>query len=420
MLEIILPENEVFKIVIANCHLFKKVISVIDYLFNVVIKSSKILPSTPIHAGEKIGWSIKILLESRQHVLKMYTWPLSENQASIQFKCRLIGLLLKQSPFIKHDFAACVYRVYCDYQNLCCWHFTFCSNSRNNSHSFIREDDSEKLTRFHFHGGGKALLFSSNELLPYTSVDLHHQQYQFLQCIKKDNKQVLDSGEGNVLCSVPLDVLVPKLTLKSAKEVANLHHMYMPSKILLRNAQILLENHKCETCPDILTVFKPYHVVSNAEYQQTWYQKNKEKCAEYDKQRTSKSEYQESHKKSSQKYHQSKKDVKFPPAPPPTELCQKIVSDFCTDTSPHVFEEAGCAVCGKLTPICDMEELSEVENLSVLKVDGVTRKARCKSTDPVRVLRQPILAPGCSKVCPICVESLKEKKMPALALANGL
>ena len=81
---------------------------------------------------------------------------------------------------------------------------------------------------------------------------------------QKDNKQVLDSGEGNVLCSVPLDVLVPKLTLKSAKEDANLDHMYMPSKILLRNPQILLEKHKCETCPDILTVFKPYHAVFNS------------------------------------------------------------------------------------------------------------------------------------------------------------
>jgi hypothetical protein len=120
------------------------------------------------------------------------------------------------------------------------------------------------------------------------------------------------------------------------------------------------------------------------------------------------------------KHYWSKKDVKFPPAPPSAELCQNIVSDFCADTSPDVFEEAGCAVCGKLTPICEMEELSEVENINLLKVDGVTRKARCKSSDPVRELRGPILAPGCSRVCPICVESLEKKKVPTLALANGL
>jgi hypothetical protein len=64
---------------------------------------------------------------------------------------------------------------------------------------------------------------------------------------------------------VPLDVLFPKLTLTSAKELANLHDMYMPSTILGKNAQMLLENHKCETCLDCLTVFKPYKVASNAD-----------------------------------------------------------------------------------------------------------------------------------------------------------
>ena len=106
--------------------------------------------------------------------------------------------------------------------------------------------------------------------------------------------------------------------------------------------------------------------------------------------------------------------------PPSTELCEKIVSDFCVYTSPDVFEEAGCAVCGKLTPICEMEELSEVENISLLKVDGVTRKARTKSSDTVKELRGPILAPKCSRICPICIDSLEKKKMPTLALANGL
>ena len=76
--------------------------------------------------------------------------------------------------------------------------------------------------------------------------------------------------------------------------------------------------------------------------------------------------------------------MKFPPDPPSAKLCQNIVSDFCVDTSPEVFGESGCAVCAKLTPVCKMEELSDVENVNLLKVDGVTRKARCKSSDPVK------------------------------------
>jgi len=95
------------------------------------------------------------------------------------------------------------------------------------------------------------------------------------------------------------------------------------------------------------------------------------------------------------------------------------VSDFCADTSPEVFEEAVCAVCGKLTPICEMEELSDVENINLLKVDGVTRKARCKSSDPVRELRGPILAPNCSRVCLICVESLEKKRCLLWRLQMG-
>ena len=42
-----------------------------------------------------------------------------------------------------------------------------------------------------------------------------------------------------------------------------------------------------------------------------------------------------------QKHYFAKKDVKISPAPPSAKLCQKIVSDFCADISPDVFEETG-------------------------------------------------------------------------------
>ena len=150
--------------------------------------------------------------------------------------------------------------------------------------------------------------------------------------------------------------------------------------------------------------------------------RNAEKCAEYDKYHYSKSEYQQSYKKSMDKYYLLKKGAKFPPSPPSAELCRNIVSDFCADTLPNVFEEAGCAVCGKLTPICEMEELSEVENINLLKFDGVTRNAVHKSSDPVEELREPILAPSCNKVCLKGVESLDNKKCQLwfLQMAFGL
>ena len=89
------------------------------------------------------------------------------------------------------------------------------------------------------------------------------------------NSNVLNDGE--IFCNVPLSILAPKLTLVAAKKLAVLHNMHMPSKILLKNAQILLEEHKCQTCNHLLAVFKPYKVASNVERQKTWYQENAEK-----------------------------------------------------------------------------------------------------------------------------------------------
>jgi hypothetical protein len=112
-----------------------------------------------------------------------------------------------------------VYKLYHDYQNLCFWHLKIFSNDKKFSCAQIREEHSEKSNQFQFYGGGKALIFSSDELLPYASTDLHEQQYQFLQCVKKDNKQSIVLNDGDIFCSVPLNILAPKLTLKTAKNL---------------------------------------------------------------------------------------------------------------------------------------------------------------------------------------------------------
>ena len=264
----VLSQNQIMNV---NCQLVDKMK---NSVLNFGVKSFKFFISTLMYDAEKFAWSIRILLESLQHVLQMYTWSLSENQVSVRFRCRLIGLLLKQSLFRKHDFAILIHRVYDDYQTFCFWHLNIFSGYRSHSDRsrvHIRAEPSEKSTRFHVCGGGKALIFSFNELFPYVSTDLHEQQYQFLRCVKENDKQNMVFNDGDLLCNVPLNVLAPKLTLKAEKALANLHDMYMPSKIQLKNAQILLENHKCETCPDLLAVFQPYKVAFNAKYQQTWY-----------------------------------------------------------------------------------------------------------------------------------------------------
>src|SRR6202042_3108042 len=169
--EIILPQNEVniyvlpqggiFRVEMVNWQLSNEVKAVIDFVLNLGVKSIKILTSTLVNGVKKMGWTIRILLESLQHVLKMYTWSLSENQTSVQFRCRLIGLLLKQSLFRTHNFDVLVYKLYHNHQNACIWNFYFFPQYKNGSHAHIRDEHTKKSTRYQFHGGGKALLFSS-------------------------------------------------------------------------------------------------------------------------------------------------------------------------------------------------------------------------------------------------------------------
>jgi hypothetical protein len=144
----------------------------------------------------------------------MDTWSLSENEVSVKFKCRLIELFLKQSLFRKHDFAVYVYNLYLGYQKPSYWHFRLFSDKQTNFDPQIRENCSNNLNDFDFYGGGQALIFSTDELLPYASTDLSELQYKFLRCVKIDNKESPVLANDGILCKIPLDVLAPKVTIK--------------------------------------------------------------------------------------------------------------------------------------------------------------------------------------------------------------
>jgi hypothetical protein len=79
--------------------------------------------------------------------------------------------------------------------------------------------------------------------------------------------------ESAVLCTVPLNILAPKLTMKCIKDLASLHQIFIPARTLVKDAQMLLQEHKCDKCDDFICLFKPYKVQSNTQCQQNWYEK---------------------------------------------------------------------------------------------------------------------------------------------------
>ena len=72
MFVVVLPQNEVLKYVPANCQLPCNLKNILDFVLDVQVKGFKIWTWVLLNSMEKLGFSIKIVMESLQHVFKMY------------------------------------------------------------------------------------------------------------------------------------------------------------------------------------------------------------------------------------------------------------------------------------------------------------------------------------------------------------
>src|SRR5436190_11137962 len=88
--------------------------------------------------------------------------------------------------------------------------------------------------------------------------------------------------------------------------------------------------------------------------------------------------------------------------------------------SPNTVVESGCAVCGRLTPLTDLLELSKIKvDLNILSNPCVAMQERFSHDDPPHNIDGPILDGDLSNICKTCHDSLSIGKLPQLALANG-
>jgi len=108
--------------------------------------------------------------------------------------------IVEAIAFQKHDFAILEHKACHDYQNLCFWPLNAFLEYKKDSHTHIKKELGNQ-PGVNFLVVEKALLFSSDELLAYASTDLLEQQYQFLQCVKKNQKNlVLNDGDYCAVC----------------------------------------------------------------------------------------------------------------------------------------------------------------------------------------------------------------------------
>ena len=116
--------------------------------------------------------------------------------------------------------------------------------------------------------------------------------------------------------------------------------------------------------------------------------------------------YKATHLKSVKK-NQKKIETIFSPKPLTSLLQHKITSNFCKDTSPQAFEESGCAVCGKLTLLTELQNLSDLGlDLNVLIQQGVSQIKRKYSGDDFEDINGPVLEKNLDNICNLCYKSI--------------
>ena len=110
--------------------------------------------------------------------------------------------------------------------------------------------------------------------------------------------------------------------------------------------------------------------------------------------------------------------VQFPPNSPSMRQQHKIIPRFCKEVSLNQFE-AGCAVCGRLTPVLKLHDIKDVD-LKLLIQNNVTQKQSYSDNKPLMSFDNPVLLEDLNRTCNTCLKSLSNGKRSAFSLANGL
>ena len=102
-------------------------------------------------------------------------------------------------------------------------------------------------------------------------------------------------------------------------------------------------------------------------------------------------------------------------------MTYNILTSACKNMSKDNFEKAGCAICGELKVRRNLSRLKSVKNLlHILMFSGVTYTEQKTADKPLKEYSGPVFDYSCDKICNECCVSIRNGKVPRLALANNL
>lgn len=265
-------------------------------------------------------------------------------------------------------------------------------------------------------GGGreapKRQLWHSSELRAYRTVGnpLQDGTYRPAAYLSEQSIDLIPENVSGVC--IPLSVLLPRVTRSLLTEVAIQHHVTTSRRHwTIPSLLSLFEKHNCDACPQYYTLFELYSVQPSAVRSAKW-------RAAVEGNDTKRQAILDGTR---QRVAEHRVNKIFPPAPATLNIHEAVISGFCNDTKLELLEERGCAVCGQLTNVHELQPMSTYPyGLECLINPLTTRKERTTERDPVTHIDGPVLDKSCSDICNTCTESLAQGTSPPHALANGL
>ncbi len=212
------------------------------------------------------------------------------------------------------------------------------------------------------------------------------------------------SKDTYVFAHIPLQTLLTQITVSQARVVMKKHNISCGATESLNAIKSRLELHSCLCCMRNKSVFIK-RLTKPKLPTERW-----QKHAQNSKIKSNATSGPE-----------LDPFVEFPPLPLNKNLSRHIIKQACSRMNAQNIAETGCAVCGELKPLSGMSRLKAVKRqLDILAASGVSRIQCRNSSSPLREYKGPILDYNCSMICNPCRASIRNGKIPKLALANGL
>ena len=326
------------------------------------------------------------------------------------FRARLLQITFRHNQHSQHDYIAlsdhsCFYHH--KKLSLCFFIFSYCLTRRVVSfliisltlvsphrNTFCRKAKVVRLRTFAHADEGRAVKgghgtkkFSTAEFLSdFVEPHPHGQQVQsgetYHYVDHTDDVGLLSySKDTHVFASIPLRDLLIQVTVSQGQALIKCHNVSWGTREGISVVRSRLEHHSGLCCTHNKSVFIK-RIVKHAEKQGS---------------------------------------IEFPPTPLDTTLTKEIIEKACNRMKAETIGEKGCAVCGELKPVCDMSRLKSVKHqLHSLATPGATRVERKSSSVPLQEYKGPMLDYNCTMICNSCRGSIRNGKIPKLALANGL